>query len=84
MDGPSNYRETDLILDGERCSYGCPHTGCEHEMATLLAAVAHSVQALTAAVITGTAHKLQPADRREWQKAIDPDYAAEQAAEVTQ
>jgi hypothetical protein len=81
MNGPQNYREADLILDGDRCSYGCPHTGCEHEMATLLAALVHSVQALTVATLVRSG--LTPADRLEWLKAIDPDYAAEQDAEVT-
>jgi len=52
-------------------------------MAYLARAQVHATLALTAAVITGTAHRLQPADRHEWLKATDPDYAAEQAAEVT-
>ena len=48
-----------------------------------VAAQRDQVGALTAAVIAGTTPKLQPADRHEWLKAIDPDYAAGQAAEVT-
>ena len=83
MTGPNNYREAVLITEDSRCDYGCPHTGCPHEMAYLARAQVHATLALTAAVITGTARKLQPADRHEWRKAIDPDYAAEQTAEVT-
>lgn len=82
MNGPGNHREVALILESERCSYGCPHTGCEHETAMLLAAVVYQLQALTAAVIATGAHRLSPADRHEWQTAIDPEYAAEQNAEA--
>jgi hypothetical protein len=82
MNGPQNWVEADMILDGDRCSYGCPHAGCVHEMAMLVAGLVRSTQALTAAVIATGAHKLQPAGRHEWLKATDPDYAAEQAAEA--
>jgi len=81
--GPNNYREAVLITEDSRCDYGCPHTGCPHEMAYLARAQVHATLALTAAVIAASAHRLQPADRHEWMKAIDPDYAAGQAAEVT-
>jgi hypothetical protein len=81
MNGPQNFREADLILTADPCSYGCPHTGCPHEMAAIGRAIAHSLQANTAAVMTRSG--LTPADRHEWLKATDPDYAAEQAAEVT-
>lgn len=85
MNGPQHWTEADLILTGDAdpCSYGCPHSGCEHEMAMLARAQVHAWLAAGAAVIAGTAHKIQPADRHEWLKAIDPEYAAEQAAEVT-
>jgi hypothetical protein len=49
-------------------------------MRMIALAQAHATLALTAAVIAGTA--LSPADRHEWQKAIDAEYAAECAAEV--
>jgi hypothetical protein len=83
MTGPNNYREAVLITEDSRCDYGCPHTGCQHEMAYLARAQVHATLALTAAVIAGTADKIMPVIRDEWLKAIDPDYAAEQAAEVT-
>ena len=83
MTGPNNYREAVLITEDSRCDYGCPHTGCPHEMAYLARAQVHATLALTAAVIDGTAHKLRDADRHEWMKATDPDYAAEQDTEVT-
>jgi len=82
VNGPAHWREADLILTGDDpCSYGCPHSGCPHEMAMIGRAIAHGLLANTAAVIA--ANRLSPADRHEWQKAIDPEYAAEQAAEVT-
>ena len=83
MTGPNNYREAVLITEDSRCDYGCPHTGCPHEMAYLARAQVHAVLALTAAVVDGTGHRMVPADRHEWMKAIDPDYAAGQDAEVT-
>ena len=81
MSGPAHYREADLILAGDRCDYGCPHTGCQHEMRMIGLAIAHALLALTAATMTRTG--LTPADRHEWQKALDPEYAAECAAEAT-
>jgi len=83
MTGPNNFREAVLITEDSRCDYGCPHTGCPHEMAYLARAQVHAVLALTAATVATYAAAMTPADRHEWRKAIDPDYAAEQAAEVT-
>lgn len=81
MTGPDNYREATVIVEDARCDYGCPHAGCPHEMAYLARAQVHATLALTAATLVRSG--LTPADRHEWMKAIDPDYAAEQAAEVT-
>jgi hypothetical protein len=83
MTGPENDREADLILTGnaDPCSYGCPHNGCQHEMAMIARAQVHAALALTAATLIRSG--LTPADRHEWMKAIDPEYAAEQDAEVT-
>ena len=82
MNGPQHWREADLILTGEGgdCEYGCPHSGCQHEMRMIARAQAHGVLALTAAIAAAAA--MAPADRHEWQKAIDPEYAGECAAEV--
>jgi hypothetical protein len=81
MTGPEHWAEANLILTGDAdpCSYGCPHTGCPHEMSMLARAIGHGLLALSAAVIATGAHRLQPASRHEWLKAIDPEYAAEQA-----
>jgi hypothetical protein len=85
MNGPQNFREADLILTGDAdpCSYGCPHSGCPHEMAAIGRAIAHGLLANAAAAVAGS--RLAPADRHEWLKVTDPDYAAkvEQATEVT-
>lgn len=83
MNGPESHIEVCTILESDRCSYQCPHTGCEHEMAMLTAAVVYQLQALTAAVIATGAGRLDAATRHEWLTATDPEYAAEQAAEVT-
>lgn len=80
MTGPTNFREAEALLDNG-CDYGCPHAGCQHEIAYLARAQVHATLALTAATVVRSG--LAPADRLEWMKAIDPDYAAEQAAEVT-
>jgi hypothetical protein len=82
VNGPGHWREADLILSGDAdpCSYGCPHSGCPHEMSMLARAIGHGLAALTAATMTRTG--LTQADRHEWLTAIDPEYA-EQVAEVT-
>lgn len=79
MNGPEHWREADLILTGDAdpCSYGCPHTGCPHEMSMLIRAIGHGLLALTAATTSG----LTLAARHEWLKATGPEYAAEQATE---
>ena len=76
MNGPMNYREADALLENS-CDYGCPHAGCQHEMAYLARAQVHATLALTAAALVRSG--LTPADRNEWLKAIDPEHA-----EVTQ
>jgi len=81
MTGPTNFREAEALLDNG-CDYGCPHSGCQHEMAYLARAQVHATLALTAATIITDAGCMSPADAHEWMKAIDPDYAAEQAAEA--
>lgn len=82
MNGPEHWRNASLIItDLDACDYGCPHTGCVHEMANFARAQVHATLSLAAAVIA--AASLTPADLHEWMKAIDPEYAAEQDAEVT-
>ena len=68
MSGPDNYREAVAILTGESCDYGCPHTGCAHEIAYLARAQVHATLALTVAVVAGT--NMNRADRAEWADAI--------------
>lgn len=52
MEGPLHWREADLILTSDPCSYGCPHSGCEHEMAMIARAQAHAQLAGTAFIAT--------------------------------
>lgn len=82
MTGPSNYREANALLENG-CDYGCPHAGCQHEMAYIARAIVHAIQANTAATIDTYSAAMKPADLHEWRKATDEDYAAECAAEVT-
>lgn len=49
MTGPEHWSEADVIVTGQRCDYGCPHAGCEHEMAYLARAQVHATLALAAA-----------------------------------
>lgn len=49
MTGPEHYQEAERCLLGDSCEYGCPHSGCEHEMRLIARAQAHATLALTAA-----------------------------------
>jgi hypothetical protein len=80
VNGPQHWREADLILTSDPCEYGCPHSGCAHELRMIGRAQVHATMALGAAVITSMLRTLQPAGRHEWLTAIDPEYAAEQDA----
>lgn len=52
MDGPQHWKEADLILTGDPCEYGCPHSGCPHEMRLIARAQAHASLAATAFAAT--------------------------------
>ena len=69
MNGPEHWREADLILTGnaDPCSYGCPHSGCPHEMSMIARAQVHALLALTEAVVAGAT--VRPEDRDEWDRA---------------
>lgn len=56
MTPAEHWHEADLILTNDRCDYGCPHAGCEHEMAYLARAQVHALLALGAlipSILTG-------------------------------
>ena len=67
MTGPQHWEEADLIVTGERCDYGCPHAGCEHEVAYLARAQVHATLALAHAHVAGAV--MRPKDRDEWDLA---------------
>ncbi len=67
MNGPQHWEEADHILTDDPCEYGCPHSGCVHEMRMILRALAHGVLALTEAVVAGAT--MRPEDRDEWDLA---------------
>jgi hypothetical protein len=79
MNGPWHYREAERLLAGLK-DRDLPTEVAE---ATAAVAQAHAALANAAAVIAAANLKTDPAERHEWLKAIDPEYAAEQAAEVT-
>jgi hypothetical protein len=73
--GPEHWREADQILlgDSDPCSYGCPHSGCPHEMAMIARAQVHATLALAAATAFGGITLTLPQDSdlaAEWNRAI--------------
>jgi hypothetical protein len=68
MTGPEHWREAEQLLDAA-CDYGCPHTGCAHELAYLAHAQVHATLAVAAAVAAGA--RMQHADRAQWQAVAD-------------
>ncbi len=64
MTGAEHFAEAERIVLGERCDYGCPHTGCTHEMAYLARAQVHATLALVAATALPGQH---PGD---WEREI--------------
>ena len=50
-----HYREASLLLTEDMCSYQCPHTGCAHELASLLRANAHAALATASADVASEA-----------------------------
>lgn len=66
MTGPQHWEEAACILAGDPCEYGCPHTGCVHEMRQLARAQVHATLALADAYVTGAV--MRPEDRDEWDR----------------
>ncbi len=66
MTGPEHWSEADLMLSGEPCSYGCPHSGCEHEAVFIARAQVRATLAGAAAYVDGAV--LRPEDRDEWDR----------------
>ncbi len=67
MNGPQHWEEADHILSGDSCEYGCPHSGCAHEMRLIARAQVHATLALAEAVVAGAT--MRPEDRDEWDYA---------------
>ena len=64
MTGPEHWEEADLILSGDPCEYGCPHSGCAHEMRQIARAQVHAALALAEAYVAGATMRTE--DRDEW------------------
>ncbi len=70
MTGPEHYEEAERILLGESCEFGCPHSGCVHEMRMIARASAHAALALAAATALRTSDGAIPnSDYRAWTAA---------------
>jgi len=80
MTGADHFREAQAILLESGCDYGCPHAGCQHEMAYLARAQVHATLAFTAAMVDGPA-VMRPEDRDEWDRATGRLEDAERAGE---
>lgn len=66
MTGPEHWKEADLILSEDPCEYGCPHSGCAHEMRQIARAQVHAALALADAYVAGAV--MRPEDRDEWDR----------------
>lgn len=76
MNGPQHLAEADLLLSdaADLCSYGCPHSGCAHELAGLIRAQAHATLALAAATALAACQAAaEPSTELDaWRKALAP------------
>lgn len=85
MTGPEHYREAGLILTDDPCEYGCPHSGCPHEMRQIARAQVHATLALAAAADDsrrlGEIRALLA--RFDWEQG-DRQYALEAIGRITQ
>jgi hypothetical protein len=79
MTGPEHYEEAERCLLENGCEYGCPHSGCEHEMRIIARAQAHATLALAAAAGLGMGRETlttpSPA-RIEWFRVAGPEGSA--------
>ena len=75
MTGPQHWEEADLILSGDPCEYGCPHSGCAHEMRQIARAQVHALLALAEAYVAGAT--MRPEDRDEWDRVTGRQLALE-------
>lgn len=67
MTGPEHWSEAELLLGESSCEYGCPHSGCPHEMRLIARAQVHATLAFAEAYVAGAA--MRPEDRDEWDRA---------------
>jgi hypothetical protein len=75
MTGPEHWSEADLILSGDPCEYGCPRSGCPHEMRMIARAQVHALLALAEAYVAGAT--MRPEDRDEWDRVTGRQLALE-------
>jgi hypothetical protein len=78
VNGPQHWEEAGHILTDDPCEYGCPHSGCPHEMRLIARAQVHALLALAEAFVAGAT--MRPEDRDAWDRATG---RLDQIAEVT-
>src|SRR4029077_15588033 len=85
MTGPEHFEEAERCLLGDSCEYGCPHSGCEHEMRLIARAQAHFTAALAAATALSRFGEMPADDADEWLRAVQTETAegTGQGADVT-
>jgi hypothetical protein len=76
MTGAEHYREARELLNGP-CGYGCPHAGCDHDVARIAEAQVHATLALAAATALRDPNTGLPGpDLAEWESAAGAPPAA--------
>jgi len=65
--GPGHWEEAELLLNESSCEYGCPHSGCPHEMRLIARAQVHATLAIAAAVACGRLGEMPARDADAWQ-----------------
>jgi hypothetical protein len=85
MTGPEHYQEAERCLLEDGCEYGCPHSGCEHEMRLIARAQAHATLANAAAFALSRFGEMPAHDAEEWLRAAKTNAAdgPGQVADVT-
>ena len=76
MTGPEHWGEAAQILTDDPCEYGCPHSGCPHEMRQLARAQVHATLALAAAVACARLGEMPVWDADAWQDLAGTQPAA--------
>lgn len=72
MTGPEHWEEADVLLTSDPCEYGCPHSGCVHEMRLIARAQVHATLAAAAISAAGLLGQLPAEDASAWRAVLSP------------